>query len=69
MARNVTLKDMVGRTLGYEVERDGKIFLLDMTRRELGWYDIRKNETWQSFPRKLIAKEGDLLALLLEKKF
>lgn len=69
MARRVTLQNEYGRVLGYQEERDGKIFLYDVSRRELGWYDIRKNETWQSYPRKMIAKSGDLLALLLEKKY
>ena len=70
MAKNVTLRDYLGRVLGYEEERDGKIYLMNQMRRELGYFDIRKNETWQTFPtRKQISKEGDLLVLLLEKQF
>lgn len=63
------IRDHIGRILGYEEKKGNIIRLLDITGRELGWYDGVKNETWQSFPRKIIAKEGNLLALLFEKKF
>ena len=68
MAKTTALRNQVGRIVGYrEFASDGKIYILNVIRKRLGYYDTTTDETWQLYPiRKLISKAGDLTSTLLE---
>lgn len=69
MANKRTLRDAVGRILGYLEDKDNKTYLYNVVRRELGYYDKKMNQTWQTYPiKKLISREGDILTTLLESE-
>lgn len=65
MPKEEMIRDKVGRILGYyRFERD-KIILTDPVKREIGFYDIKANQTWRSYPRELISREGNVLGILI----
>jgi hypothetical protein len=62
-----SLKNNVGRILGYIEETSTKITLYNLMSRELGYYDKKTDETWQVWPiKKLIGREGNLVITLLD---
>lgn len=61
------IRDKVGRILGYYRDKPDKIILLDSVRREVGYYDKKKNETWRSYPRELVSREGNVLGMLINQ--
>lgn len=61
------LRNNVGRVLGYIDETSSKATLYNVMSRELGYYDKRTDETWQTWPiKKLIGREGNLVITLLD---
>lgn len=63
------IRDEVGRTLGYTVEDHQTIKLFNEIGRELGYYDKSTKMSWQTAPKKIISREGDITAMLFIKKF
>ena len=61
------IRDKIGRIVGYYRDKTDRIVLLDAVRREVGYYDKKRNETWKSYPRELISREGNVLAMLINQ--
>lgn len=66
MAKNEAIRDKLGRILGYYVHTRDRITLVDPMKREIGYYDIKANQTWKSFPKELYSRSGNVLGLLLK---
>ena len=66
MPRPIAIRDVVGRIIGYHEIRGTKTYLLNVVKRELGYYDEATNQTWQIYPvKKMLSREGNILGTLI----
>jgi len=59
------IRDQVGRIIGYYRDEPGRIVLLSPVRKEIGFYDKKRNETWRSYPREIVSRQGNTLGILI----